>query len=508
MPADPIAPGTDEPTGTRVDDAAVLGGRPLRSGALMLVSHGVQLAVGVGAVMILARLLTPRDFGLLAMASLLLDLVRSLRDFGLPMAVVHEAELDRAQLSRLFWVNLRIGAVVTLAAFLLAPVAAWFFGEPVLVGIVIAIASGAFVQGLANLHLGLLRREFRFRAITVMEIASLLAGAAVGVGAALLGAGYWALVAQQVVQLLSQAVLLFALGGFRPQRGVGSDAASVRSMLRYGRQTTYARVFGFLGREIDRALVGRFTDAAALGLYASAQRWSNFPVRQIYLPLLGVAVATLSRLQRDPPRYRAFAGAAFTGVFAAALPALAFLCVRAEDVILFLLGDQWLGAVPLFRILAVGAFFGSSTRLTKWVYLSKGRTRHQFQWTLVSTPVMVGGAAIGIPWGATGIALGYAGATILLAGPAMLFALAPSPLGRSALLAAAWRPACASVLAAAVLETLPGEALWPRVLSLRLLAQAMAFGSLYLGAWAMLPGGITRLRRIRALLAEAQASPR
>jgi PST family polysaccharide transporter len=226
-----------------------------------------------------------------------------------------------------------------------------------------------------------------------------------------------------------------------------------------------------------------------LGLYSSALRWSQFPFRQIHSPLLGVAVASFSRVQQDPEAYRANVRLGLLPVFTVSMPALVFLFVEARSVILLILGDQWLGAVPMFRLLCIAAFATSLTRVTKWLYLSQGTTRREFAWSLISTPIMVLGVAVGVPWGVVGIAAGYTTATVLLAYPSIVFCLRVSHLSERDFFGTALRPALASLVAGAVLAgsgpLLPSGGSLPLVL----LAKAAILALVFALCWILTPGG-------------------
>lgn len=477
----------------------------------MIISHAMQFVVATGATMVLARLLTPRDFGLLAMVSVLTGLVRTFKDFGLPMAIVYQADIDHRQLSKLFWLNLKLSGLVALFIAVMAPLMAWFFHESSLIAITLVIMIGVFATGVTNLHLGLLRRQMRFGIISVMEVGSLLVGAVVGISLALMGAGYWALVFQQWTILITQAGIVWSVCEWRPARlqeiGQQSDA-HLQSLLLYSKYTTLARLLDYIGDELDRVLVGRFAGTAQLGLYQHAHRWSTLPVYQMYLPLKSVVIAGCSRLQDEPDHYRAYARNAFLALFAISLPVLAFLFVEAHDIILFLLGPQWLEAILLFKILTVAAFADCTSRVTKWVYLSEGQTKRRFHWTLISTPLMIAGMVGGVPWDAAGVAVGYTVATCVSVYPAVLFCLKTSRLRSQDFWGAVWRPTSAAIVAAAFLSVLRSVLPGSDSLLLRLVAHAGAFAFLYLGCWIAIPGGKERIQAMIALLRSNRASAR
>ena len=471
----------------------------VRGGFNTLIGQATQFLTALGSFMILARLLTPSDFGLIAMVSVLLNLVEKFKSMGLATAVVREPEITHMQISVLFWLNLKRNGFLALSMVALAPVAAWFYSQPNLTPIILVVTVGVFASGLSKLHWSLLQRQMRFGIISAMEVVSLAAGATTAIVMAMNGAGYWALVLQQLVMLLTQSAILWGACGWRPATRAETRAQpdiNVESMLTYGRYTTFAGVLSHVAKEIDRILIGRIAGAAQLGLYQAAQRWSTLPIQSIYIPLNTVTLAGSSRLHEDPDRYRQYAKNAFLCVFTGSLPGLAFLYVNTHDVVLFLLGPRWLEVIPLFRILALAAVADCANRLTGWIYQSEGQMKRRYTWTLISAPFTIAGIAVGAPWGAMGVATGYAVTTAVLTVPSMWYCLKTSRLRGGDLWAAIWRPVFAAFGAAAFLAllqaTLPSPAYWLG----RFLLHGIIFVLFFSALWVFPPGGVRQLRVI------------
>ena len=479
--------------------------RSVRSGFIQIGSQVVQLALMIGSAMVLARLLTPGDYGLLAMVSSLTAFVGSFSNFGFPMATVHRERVDHRQVSALFWVNLKLNMLIALLMALMAPALARFYGEARLTAITLVMAVGVFCSGLADQHRSLLTRQMRFGRLMLIEVGSMLAGIVVGVWSALLGASYWALVFQFLTAALTRTVATWLVCGWCPDwqawrlRTLNPE---LRSMLSYGAHLTGFRVLAHIGRNLDRVLVGYFSGAAAVGVYDNAFRWSLYPVQEVYPSLVGVAVAGLSRMQDDPEAYRASLRKALLPVFGLVMPALAFMFAEAQSVILVLLGDQWSEAVPLFRILCIAGFAASMARVTKWLYLSLGETKRQFRWGLIYSPVMVLAVAIGVRWGAFGVAVGFTVATCLLTYPGIAFCLKNSHLSMRDFFGIVWRPALASVAAALLLLAVGAVIPSGRSVAVGLLVKLAAFGLAYLTLWVGMPGGKQAAADVLRIVAE------
>jgi len=493
---------------------ADLGRRSLRSGLLRLTSQAIRLAVLIGSGAVLARLLTPADFGLMAMVATLVALVETLRETGLPMVIVHRDDLDHEQVSALFWISLRVKVGTTVLMMAMAPAIAWFYDEPRLIAMTLLLAAGLFAFGLSTFHQSLLVRRMQFRRLTAVELGSQFAGVATAIVAAVLGAGYWALVGQVLTEQVTMGVAMWQACGWRPapaKRREGPSDPRVKAMLLQGAHITGFDVITYFGQKLDSVLIGYFSGATALGLYANAYRWSLYPVHQMYTPLVKVAVASLSRLHTDPVAYRRSCRLGLLPTFSVVMPALAFLFVEAGDVIDVLLGDQWAAAVPIFRVLVVAAFAASVLKVLRWLYLSEGRAQEQLRWALTYTPVMVLAVVIGMRWGAYGVAVGVAVGNSLLVLPGIRACLRTSPLPVGDFLAIVSRPALASLIAAAVLLACRGVLTLGHNqvfdLGLRFTVFLLAYAALWLG----LPGGrqdATQLLRIlRIIPARAPSSP-
>ena len=449
----------------------------------------------------LARLLDPGDFGLMAMALTLFAFFGSLSDFGLPHAVVHAERFDPRHAAGLFRLNRRLilGLALILAAS--GPLVAWFYGRSEIVLLSVAIAGFVGLGGVLNLHVAVMRRQMRFGVLSLGAALGLLLGTVAAIGMAWAGAGVWALVVQAAGQQTGAQIAAWFASGWRPTRERQplydeSDAAGVR---RYARDVAAARVVANVGRNLDRALVGGLAGAAATGLYQQSYKCSVLPVQQVHQPILAVAVSALSRLGRgDVGRYRSAVRRALLLVLSVTMPAAVLLMIEADSAVRLLLGTDWLGAVPLLRVLAAAAFITGQTQATKWVYLAEGQTRRQLWWSLLYAPLnisfLLAGALLGrahLDDVALGTAFGFTAGAWALAWPAVWWATRGTRLRAVDLWRPAWRPAAASVLAGLALIGLP-----PFLIDspLRLFASAPIFGGFYAAAWLVLPGGVRALR--------------
>lgn len=501
-PASPVAKDPDRLF--RADHLrADLQGKSVKSGSLVLASQGAQFVMGMGSMMVLGRLLGPGPFGLLAMAATLTTFVYAFREFGFGMATIQSKDVTHRQVSHLFWLNLRYQILIAWGMFAAGFALAWFYREDDLVAVVGVLAVGMLANGAMNLHRAILRRQMRFGTLTMIDLVAQTLGIAVALTGAIVGAGYWSLVLQQATISFTEAVGFATASRWVParhhERAPRSDEG-VQRMLSYSKSYTWARVIEYASANADQILIGRLFGKEVLGLYAQAFKWSVLPVKQVYLPLQHVVVAGASRLQDQPEKYRAYMRKALLATFAVVLPTLALLCVMGRDFILILLGDKWSGAIPIFRVLVLGAFVGSAAHLTRWVYLSEGRSREQLRWTQVSTPLLVVAIAVGVWWGPMGVAWAIAASTMLLTFPNVRHCLKGSPLTMGDFWGAALRPGAISILAAAAVLLADDQFLHAQPLLARVPASIALFGAGYLAGWCVLPGAAADRRQLFDIL--------
>src|SRR5437870_11708725 len=191
--------------------------RTVFSGLVTAAAQGAQFFMNLGYIMVLARLLVPQEFGLVAMVTAVTGFLRIFQDAGLSTATVQRHDITHAQVSNLFWVNVAVGGVTTLLVAASAPVVAWFYREPRLVGITLVLSITFVLASSAVQHIALLNRQMRFRAIAVIDILSMLAGYLTGIGMALSECSYWALVGANVTQVGIKLVLTWSISRWRPR---------------------------------------------------------------------------------------------------------------------------------------------------------------------------------------------------------------------------------------------------------------------------------------------------
>ncbi|MDQ3805045.1 MAG: lipopolysaccharide biosynthesis protein [Acidobacteriota bacterium] len=384
---------------------ADLGARTARGGAVMVGAQGLKFVINIGSTAILARLLTPHDYGLIGMVVVVTGFITLFKSMGLSAATMQRAEINDAQVSTLFWINVAVGFLLFLVTAAAAPGAAWFFGEPSLTWITAALGFAFVFGGLSVQHEALLKRQMRFAALAAADTVSMVGGISVALALAWYGAGYWALVANQLVLAFVYCVGVWAACRWRPGRPV--RGAGVRAMLAFGRDITGQGVFIYFARNLDNLLIGRVWGAAQLALYAKAYQLLLLPMEQLSTPLNGVALPALSRLHDSPERYRRAYLRLLEKVAMFTMPGVAFMIVTSDWLVRVVLGPQWDESARIFMLLGFVGLLEPVANTLGWLLLSQGRTRHMLQWGVINGTITSASIIAGLPWGAVGVAASY-----------------------------------------------------------------------------------------------------
>jgi len=447
----------------------------------------------MGSTIVLARLLTPQDFGLIAMVTAVTGFVMMFKDMGLSMATVQKAEINHAQISTLFWINIGLSLCVMVVIAALAPVIAWFYGEPRLTGITLALAAAFIFGGLAIQHQALLRRQMRFGTLAVIGIISMLAGIVAAIISAWYGAGYWALVIMQLAGAIAGAIAVWVACGWRPSLPV--RRSGVREMLAFGGNLTGFNVVNYFARNLDNILIGRVWGPVSLGFYAKAYGLLMLPIRQLRAPINSVALPGLSRMQSEPVKFKKYYVTVVTVLAFTSMPLTVFLAVFSEDVIKLVLGQQWLQAAGIFQILSIAAFIQPVFTTRGLVLLSLGQSKRYLKTGIIQSSAFIIALIFGLPWGAKGVATSYAISNYVMLIPMFLYCFKYTPLGLEDFAKAVWRPAVVSIGLAIGLSAMK-EVINYSGIAVNLAAGLSLALLIYFVLWLIIPGGKSILREL------------
>lgn len=453
--------------------------RALRGGLARVCSQGANFLLRMGSLMVLARLLDPKDFGLVGMVTAVIGVFSVFRDFGLSAAAVQRGNITQEQSSTLFWINLLAGAVLALLTALSGPFVARFYHEPRLVGVTVVLATGFLFNAAGVQHTSILERGLRFTALSVLDIIPLGVSILVGIGMAFAGLGYWALVATSTVGPLVYTIGVWITTKWipgRPSRQIG-----IRSMLHFGGTLTLNGLVMYISSNLDKVLLGRFWGVEALGIYGRAFQLINIPTDNLNSAAGSVAFASLSRLQDDPSRLKNYFLKGYSLVLSFTVPITFTVALLAEDMIRVMLGPKWSSAITVFRLLAPTALAFAMLGPLGWLITSLGLVVRGLKMALVFGPLMVVAYILGLSHGPHGVAFAYSAMKILTVIPAALWAIHGTVITLRDILVTLSKPLFSGLYATCLtfgLEPLYNSQLPPL---LRLVISISIFAAAYIG---------------------------
>lgn len=308
--------------------------------------------LGFVVLLVLTRLLSPGDFGLVALATSMIAITQVFVDAGFTKALIQRDQLGPKDASTAFWTSLVLSlAIAGLVVVLAAPLAA-AFGDPSLAPILQALSASLPIVALSRTPAALLEREFEFKKLSVRQLFGALIGAIVAVPVALLGLGAWALVAQTLAAAVSSAIFLWASTSWRPTFEYSFD--SLRALWAVGVSMIGIELLDVLQGNIDKVVVGAFFSPEVLGYYYLAQRIGLLLIDLVTSVLSRVSLTTFSRVQSDIPRLNRIFGKLTFASAALSFPLFGLVAAFSPQLIPGLFGEQWGQSVPLVWILSAG----------------------------------------------------------------------------------------------------------------------------------------------------------
>ena len=422
--------------------------KTIRGGFARVFAQIVFFALRIVALMVLARLLDPKDFGLVGMVTAFTSVLNLFRDFGLSTATVQRADISDEQISTLFWINVLVGAILTLSLALLAPAVVRFYHEPRLFWVTIALATGFLVNAAGVQHSALLQRELRFTALAVIQIVALVVSTTLGIGAALLGYGYWSLVVLSItLPLVSTIAFWFAKSWIpgRPRIGAG-----ILPMVQFGGSVTLISLIIYVAYNLDKVLLGRFWGAEALGIYGRSYQIINIPTDNLNSAVGEVAFAALSRLQDDPIRLRSYFLKGYSLVLALTVPITCIIALFPHDLVMVILGPKWNAAIRILQLLAPTILIFAVINPLGWLLFALGMIKRSLQIALVLTPVVIAGYCLGLRYGPNGVALGFSAAITIWALPHIAWGVYGTPISFGDIMKVMTKPLSSGIVAVAV----------------------------------------------------------
>lgn len=372
----------------------------------LTVPRGASQLVSLAASMFVARMLTPGDYGLVAIASLFTGALSMLVDLGLGPAIVQFRNMDREGLDSCFWLTLGGSIVGYIGLYLSAPALEGWFAAPGLTGPFRAFALALPLAGLRVVPDSLLRRQLELDRVAQIEIVSILAAPAVVMGCAMAGAGVWALVAGTIVAASIQTLATWLGTPWRP--GCRFSSARLRPLLKYSAELLGSRICWLGYQQTDSLAVATLIGGPATGLFSMAKQIALLPVERISTTANQLAHPLLAELQSDVDAQRAVLLRTLRSLASVTFPLCATLMVLADDLVRLALTDKWIGCVPILRILCFYGAVRSIEAVLPQLLMARFRSRSMLLHTLRLLIAMPIAFTVGtLLWGAVGTAAAW-----------------------------------------------------------------------------------------------------
>jgi PST family polysaccharide transporter len=387
-------------------------------------SQAWKISAGFVLTIVATRTLAPSDFGLLAMSATAATFLGLVKDLGVGQSIVQRTELAKGQIDTLFWLSVLASAGSALVLALSAYPIAIFYDDSRLQRLTIAIAGLSFIAGLPTVPAALLARESRFKTLAILDVVATTASVIAGIAAVVILRDYWALYLSTLVLTLFSTVGLWACSGYRP--GHPDLGSETRHMAKFGLHISGFNLVNYVSRNADNILIGRFWGSQELGLYDRAYKLLLLPIIQLHNPIGQVIVPLLSRLRSDEEKYLSTYDDALSMVMLVCQPGIVFAILLSEPLFRIVLAEHWVGAAPIFSWLGLAGLIQVATATAAWLFLSQGRGREYFRLGIWTALINLAAFAIGLPWGALGVAVTYTFANCVVVLP--LYAVS---IGRS-----------------------------------------------------------------------------
>jgi PST family polysaccharide transporter len=425
-----------------------LGRASVRSGVTLIVGRGLNAIVQFASTILLARLLSPHDFGLVAMVTVLLLFAPVFVDLGTTDAAAQKEFITRDEVSALFWLNVTIGSTLTVLFAAGSGLVGAFYGQPQLTLIALASSLTFVMTSVSVQHYALMRRAMEFRRLTIIDLSSNAISSFVAVVLAFSGWGYWALVAKQLLQLGLTAVGAWVTCPWVPGRLRLSSEA--KELIGFGLGVTGFTIMDTLSRSADRIALGYFNGAGSLGYFQNAVVLYENLLNVVAGPMHNLGVSSLSKLKDNVPHLRRSWCAAISSITFFCAPAFGVLAVVAQDFAVILLGQKWAAVGLLLCVFAMRGIANSVERTMGWLHVVLGRSDRWMRWGVFSAACQLAALAAGLPFGAVGVAVAYTVAMFCLFVPALVYSGRPIGIGVIDVLASIGPQIMAAIISVAV----------------------------------------------------------
>lgn len=355
--------------------------------------------------LILARLLTPEAFGLVALSNVLINFMQIFLNQGFAQVLIQKQDLESREINTVFWTQLLTGFFLTTITFTSAILISKIFQQPFLIPILQVLSLVFVINAFIQTQVALLRRYFKFKIMAIRSLVGIIIAGIVGVGMALLEAGVWSLVGQQLTYELTGVIVLWTASNWRPK--LEFSLATLRSVLHFSINVLGYKLVEFFNQRTDNLLIGYFLGEAALGYYGISHRILEVMSQLLIGTLNQVALPTFSRLQDNSQKlieafYRV---TQFTSLIA--FPVFFAFMILSPELVISLFGQKWTDAIPILQIIPLVGILRAITVFQRSAFVALGQPVLQFKLGLLNATLNIIACLIAVQWGIVAVARAY-----------------------------------------------------------------------------------------------------
>lgn len=361
--------------------------------------------VEFSVIVVIARILGPNEFGLVALAAVVVALITPLVIQGLGTAIVQKDKIEDEHLNSVFWVNFGIGIMLFILISITSSFWALFFSQPLLEPVLVWLSFSFVLTSLRTVQEAIVRREFRFKELAIRTLIAKILSGAVGVGMAINGFGVWSLVGRQLVNSAISMVLLWRISYWRPK--LHFSKAHYLELFPFGIKVLANEMLVFVNRRSANLIIGFFMGPTALGFYNMANRFMNLLLQIVSKAVYQVGVPAFAKIQHSQSRVKNGIYEVIEIIGLVSIPVFIGVLFLAPEIVKVLLGEKWLPAIPVFQILMLIGIIQSllSPLVTALVGIGQPGVRLKLQ--IIDAVANLLAFFIAVSWGIVAVALAY-----------------------------------------------------------------------------------------------------
>lgn len=360
----------------------------------------------LASLIILNRLLTPKEFGVVAIANVVLAIIRLIGNLGITAGIIQKIENLDDYLNSAFWINFTLGLSLTILTLIFSPLISYIYEIEELKPILIYLAFGFILKSFETVPISILSKELDFKSITIIDVSTEIISTIFVVILAFLGFGVWSLIIPMVAISPFKSIFLWAKCNWKPSFRI--EIKQCKEVYNFGKHSFISEFIGYLLSNIDYLIIGKFLGQGAVGIYQFAYNWANWPTTNVVWLLGRVAFPIFSKLQNDLVEMRRVYNKMTKFVSVFSIIFYVIILVETEIFVKIVGGDQWLEAIIPIQIISIYGLIRSLGSHGGKVFLAIGKPEILSKFGLILFPIIVTGLLIGVKFGILGVSIATA----------------------------------------------------------------------------------------------------